>query len=54
MNEADALMAVLAKSEDMASMDERDYKWRYVAIEFVIKILYALGFEIREREFEKG
>ncbi len=49
MNEADALMAVLAKSEDMAAMDEKDYKWRYVALEYVIKILYALGFEIRVR-----
>jgi hypothetical protein len=48
--EQDALMAVLAKSEDMAAMDEKDYRWRYAAIELVIKILYALGFEIRVRE----
>lgn len=50
MTESDALMAVLAKSEDMAAMDERDYKWRLVAVEMVIKILYRLGFEIRVRE----
>jgi hypothetical protein len=50
MNENDALMAVVGRVDGAGPMDESNYKWRLVAIEMVIRILYALGFEIRERD----
>lgn len=50
MNEQDALMAVVERVDGAGPMDEAGYKWRLVAVEMVVKILYALGFEVRVRD----
>jgi len=50
MNEADALMAVCDRIDGAGPMDEENFNWRMVAVRMVIRILYALGFEVRERD----
>lgn len=54
MTEQDALMAVVDRIDGAGPMNEDNYKWRIVAVEMVIRILYALGFEIRVRETVGG
>jgi hypothetical protein len=50
MKEQDALMTVLSQIDGAGPMDEDNWKWRLVAVEMVVKILYKMGFEITERE----
>jgi hypothetical protein len=50
MNLQDAIMAAQIRSDELGAFDEKDYKWKYAALEVVIKILYAMGFEVRLRE----
>jgi len=50
MNMKDAIMAAQLKSDEIWAFDEKDYKWKYAAIELVIKILYSMGFEVRMRD----